>query len=477
MKKFAVAVLLSLVILGSGCDKGEKLDNQLPETILSLEKINLMGDDRLNSIVELHWYGTDKDGYVTGYEFSFDNVNWEATTKQDSIFQFTIPAGSDTTDIDFYVRAIDNENAKDASPAYLSIPLKNTPPQVAFLDDFMPSDSVWSVLSATWAATDPDGNATIDSVLIRVNDGAWYNLRKSATFLSIIPNDFTATGPTSGTVYYGSNDPQTAPIEGILLNDINYLSIKVVDIAGSTSIIDSSLAIFWKPKTSDLLVIGASNENPTAFYQNNITSVYSGGYDFINFAQLQGKYQPQNWTPTFQLLLNLYDKLIFYADESVKSNQNLLVIESASPAIQSFVDGGGKALISCSFPANFSKTSSVFQTLPMDSMPVSNPPAQAFLSLDSLVVGQVAGYPNLKPSAFILGLDPFYPTADATIIYKAQLQKSNGWVGPSTVGAIRKNGQGKVNQVFLTTELHKLNGDQTAMSQFFSQILNTDFNW
>ena len=87
------------------CTKEDELKpNTDPITNLYLSSINRSGSDRLNAIVDMRWSGEDKDGYIVGYEISFDNINWSYTTDQDSVFRFSINNGSDTTDINFYVR-------------------------------------------------------------------------------------------------------------------------------------------------------------------------------------------------------------------------------------------------------------------------------------------------------------------------------------------------------------------------------------
>ncbi|TVQ81798.1 MAG: hypothetical protein EA358_00340, partial [Flavobacteriales bacterium] len=58
------------------CMRGEKNENRPPSTKIFLESINRVGENRLNSNVNLSWFGTDKDGYVVGYEISFDRENW-----------------------------------------------------------------------------------------------------------------------------------------------------------------------------------------------------------------------------------------------------------------------------------------------------------------------------------------------------------------------------------------------------------------
>ena len=124
--------LLALSSLFTGCDKGSPLANIPPETSIFLTDIQLTGQNRLNSVVTMYWSGEDQDGYVTGYELSFDGTDWAFTTASDSTFSFVIPSGQDTVDIPFYVRAMDNDGDVDPEPAFLRIPLKNRPPVARF---------------------------------------------------------------------------------------------------------------------------------------------------------------------------------------------------------------------------------------------------------------------------------------------------------------------------------------------------------
>ena len=116
MKKKLYYLIGALLLFLAACDKGEELANEAPDTQFSLKEINLSGENRLNSIVSLTWSGNDPDGYVKGFELSRDGVQWEFTTKQDSTFRFSLIAGSDTADIQLFVRAIDNENLSDPTP-------------------------------------------------------------------------------------------------------------------------------------------------------------------------------------------------------------------------------------------------------------------------------------------------------------------------------------------------------------------------
>ncbi len=93
-------VWLSLIALSfTACETGSPLDNLPPDTKIFVDKIELSGPNRLNSVVRLRWSGEDQDGYVKGYELSFDEQNWDFVQETDSTFKFDIPVGSETTDI------------------------------------------------------------------------------------------------------------------------------------------------------------------------------------------------------------------------------------------------------------------------------------------------------------------------------------------------------------------------------------------
>ena len=97
MKFFGIIIAFcSGIILLGGCDKGEALPNQKPETTIFLDNIALTGEDRLTSVVRIFWSGTDRDGYVQGFEISFDEQEWSFTENYDSTFRFVLGQGSDT---------------------------------------------------------------------------------------------------------------------------------------------------------------------------------------------------------------------------------------------------------------------------------------------------------------------------------------------------------------------------------------------
>lgn len=470
-----LGIPLFLLFLVWGCKKGTLLENQPPETYTSIRSINLYGEDRLNSVITLQWWGTDPDGTVAGYELTFDQTIWTYTEEQDSTFQFSINAGSDTIDIDLWIRAIDNDGDADETPAYLRIPLKNTPPEVAFNTDLLPTDTAFNVLTLSWEASDLDGIETIESIQIKANDGPWTSLSPNLSVATIVPDDPEASGATACTFY--SDVDETGPaIEGIALNDLNSIYIRAIDIAGSESVEDTLANIYLRGKTNDILVAGAHDKCPASFYPDQLSTA-GKSVDFIDLDRASAKNQPGIWNPTFTLILMQYEAVVIYASDvkylNAQTSEDNQLAELASSSIQYYVDNGGKLLVSSPFANDIEPTSALFGILPVDSL--SSSEGFARLPTDSMAIGLETGYPNLVSGEFIT-LDPIYPSSDAIPIYSAQLTPVNNWTGPTTVG-VKRTLDGNTNFIFTSLELHRVDQDPSAVEAFFDHVFNTEFAW
>ena len=475
--KSVIAIGLVLFLFFS-CKEDSPVALSYPDTHLSVEKIELSGADRLNSSVRLSWYGTDRDGLVVAYEFSTDEVNWSRTTQRDSVFKFSIEAGQDSTDIDFYVRAIDNDDLIDQTPAYLSIPLKNSPPSVTFEEESFPGDTSFGVVTFRWSYDDPDGVSTVTNAYLRINEGTWYEIDRSVPMISLRTSNSKSLGQVDADVFYRTTlSKEDLAIDGWNNNGENVFYLKVVDLAGTESILDTSSAVFNKRQTSDLLLINGQPGNVNEEYRKLISKVYPKGFDAIDFAENGGENQPVFWNPTFSLLTELYDKLIFNTDQSLFANrltsQSALLLEFAAPVMQNFTDGGGKSFVTTSFPAGFDPID-IRGAFPVDSL--SGTSGQAVIETDSSIYPMDGSYPNLQPQNLVLGVDPFIPTIDAKPFYKGQLKSFGAWKGNDVVGAIREE-NGKTKQVFFSVELYRFNKDPQQLLMLFDRILNTEFNW
>jgi len=467
-------VLLAWLVAAS-CQKGELKSNMPPDTFFALEKINLTGENRLNSVLELHWFGTDIDGRVVGFELSFDNLNWFYTKRQDSIFRFNIPEGQDTTDINIWARAIDDRNGIDPTPAFLKIPLRNSPPTAIFDDANFPGDTAICVTTYRWQATDPDGDNTITLAEMRWNDGDWFVVDARQPLITFVA-DTAASGQAS--VFYANLiAPLPTKINGVKLNDYNQLYVRVRDLAGALSAIDTADQVYIKKPTSRFVVISGQPQSVTDIYLPLLQNI-GQNFDLLNYAVNNGANQPRFWTPTFGHILSLYEKAFIYTDASTYNSpvtgQTALLLNFMANGVLRFTNAGKKVFVTTLFTNN-SDVTSLAGIYPIEDIVRS--PGQARLSNDSSIVS-VAGpnYPSLKPQSILIGVFPIVASADAENLYRGQLTKLSGWQGDNLM-AVRRRQNGNINHVFFGVGLFNFTQDMQKLEELFDQILANDFNW
>ena len=327
---FLKVQILVCITVFTGCDRGSSVANNPPDTKLAIYAINLSGPNRLNSIVQMSWYGTDRDGYVVGYDISTDTniydtgngpqifYDWQKTAKQDSTFYFSIPEGQDTADIYISVRSRDNEGAVDPTPASVIIPLKNSVPNVEIDQSTQSLGSQIGVLTYRWNGSDPDGDETIQSAEFRFNDGSWAELDPNENQITFVLNE-NLSNPFQAELYYGNDsEPEYSGVTGIKIDSANILQIRVTDIAGATSIPDSALPVILTKPNSNILLISGQTSSITNSYKSWLTSI-PVNYDVIDFEENNGESRPYYWNPTFRHILNQYSKVI-----TVTNSDNIL---------------------------------------------------------------------------------------------------------------------------------------------------------
>jgi len=252
----------------------------------------------------------------------------------------------------------------------------------------------------------------------------------------------------------------------------------VTDLAGAESAIDSSNAIFLRPKTSDLLVVGAQPASVRSVYLGSLQSSNTD-YDLLDCFANNSASAPKLWDPTFDLILRLYKKALIYSDASTLPPNPVSGLEAAllshiAPAIQRFTDKGGRSFTTTSFAAN-SDLSAVIGAFPIDGLVVSV--GQARIAPDSgLFALNSLRYPELKPVFFDFGVDPIVRSVDSEDFYRGRLTKLSGWTGDNLIASLRRNSSGKPQQVFFSVELHKYNSDPQALTDLLDTVLNDDFD-
>ncbi len=463
-----------IVFAAFSCKKNDLFPNKEPETSLYLDKIDLSGPDRLNSIVTLKWSGEDQDGIISHFLYSFDGNTWNSTTRTDSTFKFDVLPGSDSLDVDFYIKAVDNQGLQDPTPSYLKIPLKNTTPTIAFDESFYQYDSVNSVVTLKWAASDLDGNETLDSIYIKVNNGNWVALKSNTTlasFVSITPKN---NGTSNALIYLETQSTFiSTQLPDFKVNDFNTFYIKVKDNGGLTSLEDTSKAFFVKQQLGDLLVIDNASILPRAsnVYLPALTQVY-GNYDYIDFTNVNNV--PKLLNPTLSLIFSLHKEVIWYSGNSIAQ---LDYIDRSESVIQNHLNAGKKLFMAVQIPRTVSSSSSIFRFSPIDSLTKEKDaffPSTGELKSDM----NASNFPTLKNTGpgIVTAVNPFYPKVGSKIIYRANLTKgANAWLDSTIVMAGTTNISGKTNQVFSIIPLEKANGNLNLID-FFTALKN-EFNW
>ncbi|MFM6960570.1 MAG: hypothetical protein ACKOW0_06035 [Schleiferiaceae bacterium] len=453
-----LAALSLSVGLGLACEPGVPVENQLPETRMSVDRIDLSGPDRLNSVVKLAWFGSDADGYVVAYELRVGEGPWVRTTQTDSTLVLGIPAGQDTADLAVEVRAIDHEGGIDPSPARLVVPIKNTPPSAEFTTSSFPDVPVWNAVTFQWFAEDPDGAGSITDVELRVNGGAWRPIDPNQKLVSLVLH---ASGATA--LYYG-NQEASAANWGYALDTAgpSLLEIRARDLAGAWSAPDTAPSVTVKMPQSKLLVVASHSAAADAAWSSDLAAL-GVDYDLLDLLSNSGAARPRSWNPGFRHTLRGYDAVVVYTASSVmldpQTGLTKLPLAHMGPAIQRFGEAGGRVLVSASFSATSDLTDLV-GTFPIDGLVTST--GQVRLVTDSALVAQQSGYPNLKSTNVLIGLTPMVASADAEVLYRGQLSKLSGWQGDNLMGVLRRK-QGAVQSVFLSFDLHRLDGQNGQM--------------
>ncbi len=468
---------LSVVGLLCGCEENEPAPNQPPDTRLSVDTIRLSGENRLKSTVTLKWSGTDQDGFVKGYEYRFADRDWEFVTTTDSTFRFLVEQGDQKRDIRFEVRAIDNKDARDPSPASLTVPVKNSAPKAKWDTEIPGSDTAFTVMPLSWSVSDPDGNQTLDSAFIRVNQGPWLPVSRFAEVATVVPENPRSTSTTSAQLFKGLEAGQPlGQLPNLNMAGNNTFYLKATDIARATSAIDTLGPVYLKAQQSDLLVLAASSNSfpdPRGVYKPLIRNVYAG-FDYIDLFAGNQRFLPQFWNAAFAKRLNLYDKVFIFSDDKTINQE--LILESASAALQGYLKQGGHLFITATFPSDLRSSSTVFSYSPMASIPQRD--EQQRIPTDSViqpVEGADTSFKTLQASSFIIGVDAFSVKAAATPLYKGDFPKIDGEVYNTLIATTNGSDQ-EVNQVFSALPLHKFNQQPGNLRAFFDGVLNEKFN-
>lgn len=499
-----IAILFTL----EGCDtriRGELLPNQAPKTYTVVDTIYRSGDDRFTSTVVLNWWGNDPDGFVTGYEFTFDEnpgpaTTWVLTTKTDSTFLLTVPAGLDTFDFRFSIRAIDNEGLRDPNPATVKYPVKNSPPEVAFIYPLAGGNPLaggfpqtsYPVVHYQWFGSDPDGITTLDHYELVFNDtlntAGIFEL--SATFTEVILRAETLTGAGSSCLVYPGNNqnPLSQRMAGMVFEDSNFVYVRAIDQSGAESEWQRSKPTYIKRPQSEFLLINAYGNDPnqdlnaahiSGIYQTELNSIGINSYDEVRIFQRNGNdfinLSANNRTQA--LVFSLFDHILWVGpdfDVSIVFAQNTL---------GTFLNDGGRVMLSLASSLGSPVVSNFYEFSPIDSLQ-SAPSGFEFLLGDSSSINpQQSGFPPLRYRGFTSSIRPIRFVAGVQPLYRANILLRGGanpfppfpvYTGNSVVMGMRENNTNNSKFIITTLELHRMNNNGN-LGALLDRVLKTEF--
>lgn len=486
MKREALFFIsISIVsLLLSACQTGIKGDlqpNQAPETHTVADTIKRSGDNRLNSEVHIRWWGDDPDGFVTGFEFSFDGSNWTHSASNDSVFLLSPPPGKDTVDFHFYVRAIDNQGLRDPSPALLIYPVKNSRPVASILPGAFEPAASYPAVKMTWKGSDPDGFDNLSHFEYLWNDTTAEPIvidkfNNSATFVALDPR-----AQASEFEVYLNNDesPQNFREQRIILNDTNRFYIRAVDNSGARSYYAASAPIFIKRVQSDILLVDAYTSGFQAvetFYTQQLNAIGIDHMDTLRiFEKKAGEYinrSPDNLTQG--RVFGLFDYIIWFGSNAQES------FSLAQKSTAGFFNSGGKMMMAMYISSSFDEQSQFLEFTPIHSL-VNPVDTSIILDINDTLMPMQPGYPPLVSTAIVGVVKPIVAEIGSEVAYSAPLlaRDKNGnlspWNGIRNVMVMRRQ-QGVPNFFISSLELQKLNGLGNA-DDLFRKVLIDEFGY
>jgi len=580
MLKFTViAVLAGACAINLGCVKehlNEPVSNRPPKTHFWIYPDSNIAEGV--SKQRLHWWGEDEDGYVTAYLFAYvpdllilpspDTLSYAFITATDTVVQFPLKQARQTYFV--AVRAVDNtfagipvnavvrlsprpywdkngnrsldagdvelpelSSAVDPNAARQAFPIRNSPPTVAFqADPSNPSqviqqpDTTFTVASFSWKGLDPDGDETIASYRVSLNDTSFSSsltVSSATTLITlIVPRIVSdpASSVVSAQVWSGTfpNMRQLGILTGLKLNGTNVFYLQARDIAGDLSpraqIPQGTKTWFVKKPKSRLLVVSDyqrfDSVDVRKFYKSVVSGVAGGlfaNYDELDIrvgstASKPGILVPAILNPAFVHTLKLFDCVLWYTDQFPS-------LAVAQFPLYLYVSTGGKVIYTTEFASAVTDPRGTLTDFaPLDSISsvqLPNPnlsdasrtwpgttriPKNYVLQADSSVSSNI--YPTLEfdslnvsnqPTNFhLFFMRPIYRRADARYIYR--LQASDAALQPPGLQYGGRPTLGIIDNakrfVFMGVPLHilngRLNGGQGAQA-FINKVLVGEFGF
>ena len=177
----------------------------------------------------LHWWGEDSDGDVIGYKYKWSSDSaWTFTTAEEGLFY--VPIRTDLDVFSFEVKTVDNDNLEDKSPAKLTLPIKNSRPEIHFrfnsnpkIADIQGDTSItFPTRTFVWDLYDQDGIESIQDIYYAIDDTCTHT---GASLSEGSLDSSTVTCPWHGSTWDCKTGKMIA--FGVQLNDLSSYKVTV----------------------------------------------------------------------------------------------------------------------------------------------------------------------------------------------------------------------------------------------------------
>ncbi len=486
MIRFLPLLALLLAAALAGCDSGvdgEAGANRPPDTALAVRDSSLVGDidddDRFTSTLFVSWSGTDPDGFVTAYDLRFyaegetpgPEEAWTRTAESDSLVLLPIPPASQTANVVFEVRAVDDAGAVDPDPARTVFPIRNSPPTFRLSGTLVPADTTWPVVSFGWTATDPDGQASLAAVEISLNDSlSFVALPPEVDFVTLVAVDPRAEGPTDAEVFFGTNFvPSGLVVPDFRLDADNVFYARAVDGTGTASVradfpLDDEAWFVRRPTSEVLLVNDYRRDRDVVImpFHREVLGSYTSTFDEWDLSEpdatgsstptVTSAALPAAASPTLRRTLALW-RYIYWVSNAATDRVQSYNLPVAASVSDLFFAGGGRLFVQVpiDLPGNPADASSnaALNILPVgdlitlpDTLTASNLRVSAGDGLTPAqpVPGTGAVLPPLTNVISVTSGLPYLPGANVPL-YQADYSIRTGgvttdWTGPETVASM-----------------------------------------
>ena len=566
-------LLLLFMLLPPGC-KEHVADNPVagkpPQTFLWLFPD---GDIAVGvSRAHLRWWGESPDGLIRGYLFSFkvvtenitalplpDTLRYAWVTRNDSTLLFPL----DTLFRKFavVVRAVDDafgglpehsivrmtpfpfwdknddgsfdgadqrldelSAATDRVGAVLTFPIRNTPPAIGLLPNPKDAaitqrlpDTTFTVITLGFKGSDPDGDNTLASYRIALNDTAagtaqWVTVALRDTILTmVVPRSRSdAAGATvTADLYSGSflGRRLIGQLPNLRLDASNTVWVEARDVAGEYSPplrLPSGTDRWYvrKPRAKVLMVSDYTSFDVQLARTTYAAALASGSggslaqADYLDIALgltatdkeagAYGRLVPQFVDPALIQTFLLYDYVVWYTDQ-------IPSLGVAQLSIFPYLQNGGRVVFSTMFLNTSDPRGALRDFAPIDSVSTvdlspTRPAPPPAVAGDSRIPANFIVYPdsgnlasiypqlafNASPVFHSVFMRPVYRRSDARYLYHMQTdtRSPQRYLGTPNIAVI--DGQNSI--IFVGLPLHLLNntaqGNPNGISAFFAKAIS-----